>query len=230
MAVMALLLAVSGPREIRGLEARPLIQAAFTAFGVFQALVASIAITIVLFGFWWRRQGQIFFDQPGHWLLVGIAVQQTLFLVMALLISLAARFQGIDRADAWSQVPLKLTWLGPAVVIAILYVYVARKKCAESRWRRVFYASAISEVVPVLGHMLLLILLERAVRAERVRRAVSSRWARARGVQPLTEGQVVTPPRDFAHWCGVAATFFQGGVVISIVIGVISYLIFMTMY
>jgi hypothetical protein len=83
----------------------------------------------------------------------------------------------------------------------------------------------LAEIIPVIGHMLVLIFLERAVRAERVRRPLSPRWKNTRGVEPMASGQVVTPPRDFAHWCGVVFTFAYAGMIVLFVIGIVFYII-----
>lgn len=225
MAVMAVMLAVSGRSELPGLENSSLVRLAFASSRVIFTLFGSIAVTIVGYGVWRHKQGQRFFDEPGHWLLVAIAVQQVLLLCELLLLEAVAAIEGVNRTAAARQIPFGLTFLVPTAVLVILNVYIARKKCSEARWRKVFYANAVANVVPILGHMLLLVCLERAIRAERDRRAISSRWVRARGVQPIAEGQVVTTPRDFIHWCGVAITFAEAGMMVLFVILLVCYLV-----
>jgi hypothetical protein len=225
MAVMAIMLAATGSRELRGLESSPLVQLAFTASGILFSLLGSVAITVVGYGIWWHRQGRFSFDEPGHWLLVAFASHQVLILFEVLLIVTSATIQGIQRVDAWKQIPFGLSWLVPGAALVILNVYIGRKECAETRWRRVFYANAAAAVVPVLGHMLVLICLERAVRSERSRRPVSSRWKQARGVEPMVAGQVAARPRGFLHWCGVAIAFVDAGMMVLVVIGILAYII-----
>jgi hypothetical protein len=225
MAVVGVVLAISGPREIRGLDISPLAQMVFTVAGIIYTVVASIAITIVGYGVVWHRRGRWFFNEPGHWLLISVAADQLTILVEILLVSIVAAVQGTNTADVWLQVPYLFSRSLPGILLAILNVYIGRKKCSDVRWRRTFYAVATSQVLPVIGEMLVLIFLERAVRAERPRRKVTATWSRLRSVEPLTDGQIVTPARDLAHWCGVAIAFFMAGMTIAMVIFVIGFII-----
>src|SRR5262245_54032043 len=75
-AVMAALLAISGPREIQGFEIPATVKFIFSVLGVLYAILASVAITVVAYGVAWRCQGYLFFHEPGHWLLVTVSVEQ----------------------------------------------------------------------------------------------------------------------------------------------------------
>jgi hypothetical protein len=224
-AVIAVMLAISGPRDIRGIEVPHLVQLAFTGFGIIYTVLASVAITIVAYGVAWHRHGQSFFDEPGHWLLVAIAANQLLVFIEILTMRVLAAIQGTSIEAVWTQLPSGTTWLIPGIALLILNTYIGRRKCAEARWSRVFYANAATALVPVIGELLVLLFLERAVRAERSRRPVSARWRQSRGVEPMVGGQVVARPRDPAHWCGVAITFFMSGTMVLVVIGVVGYII-----
>lgn len=223
--VMAVMLAAGGRLEIQDWKLSPLAQYAIWTWTVLFTLMGSIAVTIVGYGIWWRAHGRSFFTEPGHWLLTVIAAQQMLALMHVLLLAAIAGVQGIDRVEATKLIPLRLNMYLPSIVLAIVNVYIGRRKCSEARWRRVFYAHGFASIVPVIGQMLVMILLERAVRAERVRRPLSPRWKNTRGVEPMTSDQVVTSPRDIAHWCGVAFTFIDAGVVVLFALGIVFYVI-----
>jgi hypothetical protein len=101
-AVVAVLLAINGPQQDywSNSEIAPpkLLLTLYTAWGVMYMLLLSVAVTAVVYGIAWQRQGLVFFDQPGHWLLVEIGVVGLLGLVPSVVFRLLFS-SSIDPSD-----------------------------------------------------------------------------------------------------------------------------------
>jgi hypothetical protein len=208
-AVMALMLAISGPRDVSSLEIPRILDVAFVAWGVVYTILASVAITIVLYGIAWRRQGILFFNEPGHWLLVAIAASQLVILIAMLVAQILALFLAYDVLP---MLPAMLFWLLHSVPLLVLNLYIGRKKCSENHWSRVFYSKAAAAMVPAIGDLLVLLFLDRAIRAEKPRRTSLQRWNKRRGrVSPIVADYRPRRSRDAAHWCGVVVQFALAG-------------------
>jgi hypothetical protein len=188
-AVAAVLLAINGPQQDywSNSEFAPpkLLLTLFTAAGVMYMLLLSVAVTAVAYGIVWQRQGLVFFDQPGHWLLVEIGVVGLLGLVPSvvfrLLFSSPINFSGTDfPMSAMIAMSLYSLVMLFAVPLA-LNIYIGVKKCRETRWSLVFYIKAAGKLLIGLGSIVEIIMLLMAANRDR-------------------REQV---PRDAGHWCGV---------------------------
>jgi hypothetical protein len=151
---MALMLAISGPRDVQGFESPKLLDVGMTALAVVDALLASVAITVVTYGYTGRRKGSLFLNEPGHWLLVEIAARQALFIAISLFERAAATIQG--RAYGTESVigVALLVWFLPGTVVLALNIYIGRTKCIEQHWSRVFYAKGTAALLPLIGDFL----------------------------------------------------------------------------
>jgi len=209
-AVMALMLAISGPRDVSSLEIPRILDVAFVTLGVVYTILASVAITIVLYGIAWRKQGLLFFNEPGHWLLVAIAASQLVIFIPMLVARILALFLAYVVLP-----PLPaMLWLLQlhSVPLVVLNLYIGRKKCSEKHWSRVFYSKAAAAMVPAIGDLLVLLFLDRAIRAEKPRRASLQPWSNRRGhVPPIVADYRQRRSRDAAHWCGVVVQFALTG-------------------
>ena len=225
-AVMALLLALSGPRSVRGFETPPLVEFIMNGVGVLYTIASSVAITIVIYGLAWKRKGYRFFDQPGHWLMVEITLQQLLYLIPALILPGWAIYEGQIAGTPGLPGALLQLAIFPTLAIAmvIVNVYIGRNKCIETYWARVFFAKAAT-IVPVIGDLLVLVLLDRAVRADRPQRGGLKGQVSRRGfVQPIVSPLRPGLQRDPAHWCGVVIQFMMSGLAFLMMAGMLVWL------
>lgn len=224
-AVAAILLALAGPRDLSGLEAPPLLQLSFTGLGIVYTILASVAITFTAYGFAWRRQGRPFFDEPGHWLLVTIAVQQLLSSLLQFSVWLLTAFQGQAMDAVWAESPRLTTWLAPGLMLLAFNVYIGRTKCPEPHWTQVLYFKAAAELVPVIGDFLVLLFLKQAVGLENPGRRSKLRWPDATGYVPPVVGDFREErQRCTAHRCGVIIQFAISGLTIFVVFGIFTWL------
>jgi hypothetical protein len=192
-AVAAALLAVNGP-QTDWWEANPgfrpprFIVQLMMAWAVFQMLLVAVAVTAVGYGIAWRRMGLTFFDEPGHWLLVEIAVAGVLGLGPSLAMrwyvgtSQVENFQNPDQ-NMWAY--LYFIWGYTALFMVLLptalNIYLGLRKCRELRWSLLFYFKAAARSSMGFGDLLVLPY------------TLYAAW------QDRREGI----PRDGGHWCGV---------------------------
>jgi hypothetical protein len=76
-AVMALLLTIAGPQNyLMGgdIELPAPILVIQSVFGVAYEIPSAVALTALGYGIAAYRRGELFFNQPGHWLLVEISI------------------------------------------------------------------------------------------------------------------------------------------------------------
>ena len=79
-AVMAVMLAAQRAWQFGGAAGMPsALQTKIIAMGTVGSVLSSLAVTIVLFGVYWRRIGLPFFTEPGQWLLVVLCGANTAF-------------------------------------------------------------------------------------------------------------------------------------------------------
>lgn len=174
-AAMAVLLTARGPQQFGESPQMPPVAVTIqAAFSVLYQIPAAIAIAALGYGIAAYRRGELFFNQPGHWLLVEISLMSLLWLPMAILF----RFLPIhysntppgDSAFVWMFVfggySLLVFFLGRILI----NVYLGRRKCSQSRWKRVFYLKAASTVLPFIGEVLVLGFLIIAMRTDRQER------------------------------------------------------------
>jgi hypothetical protein len=189
-AVVAVMLGINGPQQAAQMNVQSPFpsgwQSVIVASGVVYTVMLATAITIVAYGIAWRRHGIRFFHQPGHWLLVIIAVMSVLMSLAGLIYRVADSVWGITRSMS-TDINWNLIWIfnGTMLVGVIasiaLHIYIAIKKCEESRWRWVFAVKAVAVIIRVLGDLIVVLLLLRAARVDRRTQT----------------------PRDFLHWYGV---------------------------
>jgi hypothetical protein len=184
-AAMAVLMGISGPQYDFGDESvrvPQFLRVIQVAWGILYSMLAAVAVTVVGYGIAWQRHGVRFFDQPGHWLLVEIAVAA----VLGLLPQLAYR----AMVGAGGRVDMDVPWFAMMTVGSLsiflfrvgFNIYIGVKKCVERRWKWVFYLNALAAIMPAFGDLLVLILLSR-----------TSLIDRREGLR-----------RDLLHRCGVS--------------------------
>jgi len=189
-AVVAVMLGINGPQQAAQMNAQNPFprgwQSVLVASNVVYTIMLATAITIVAYGIAWRRRGVRFFHHPGHWLLVVIAVMSVLMWLFGLIYRIADSIWGITRSMAtnidWNLILiLNGTMLVGVIASIAFHVYIAVKKCDETRWRWVFGVKAVAVIIRVLGDLVLIMFLLRAARVDRRTQT----------------------PRDFLHWYGV---------------------------
>jgi len=82
-AVVAVLLSIS--QFLRQSNTLGLSTFVASGQGILMTISAGLAATLTGFGFVWRRHGHSYFDQPGHWLLLGQSLMISIFVVAALI-------------------------------------------------------------------------------------------------------------------------------------------------
>jgi hypothetical protein len=125
------------------------------AWLVISDLLIAVAVTAVGYGIAWRRRGLVFFDQPGHWLLVEIAVTGLLSIVPAIVFRW---FFTPDQAGNFDDTTMAVMWLiwGYTMIFIVLIpmglnIYFGLRKCHELRWSLVFYFKAAARFVFSMG-------------------------------------------------------------------------------
>lgn len=180
MAVMAVVLTITAPHQISspGLSNDSQLRVVFTSLSVVGSIFSAAAITAAGLGLYWRKHGQRFLDQPGHWLLVemGIAAVGVIVFQLAFRLLIGPMSVGPPPPPTSPRSPLPFNFtvmIGIAlcsllfmIAIVILNIRFGRKQ-TEPRWRWVFYLKALSPFIWALGLLLLLISLVRAVRVDR---------------------------------------------------------------
>ncbi len=195
-AVAAALLALNGPQQDDWgggvFEPSRLIKTIMSTCGILYVILAAVAITAVAYGIAWQRSGIDFFNQPGHWLLVEIAVM-TLFGMLPMIAFrgfYANRTPGDIEFSMLTMMFMSVSFLVVLIAIPfVLNIYIGRKKCTDKRWTRVFYAKAIAKVLFGIGELLIAAAVLVAVRRDRRERSF----------------------RDASHWCGVWLQFSLSG-------------------
>jgi hypothetical protein len=192
-AVAAALLAASGPQQDwwagnPGFQPPRIVLQLMMVWVVIHMLFVAVAVTAVGYGIAWRRKGLAFFNQPGHWLLVEIAVAGLAGVVPGIAMRWLMKtpqqvdFQNIDQ-NTW--IYLCFVWGFTAVFMVLvpmaLNIYVGLKKCRELRWSVLFYLKVAARFFMGFGDMLLL---------------PATLYVAWRDHQEQV-------PRDGGHWCGV---------------------------
>jgi len=199
-AVMSFLLAVNSPHwnaSYEGFTMPPPLKSALVITGVLYTVIASVAVTATAYAIYWQRQGLVLFHQPGHWLLAETAGATMLGLVpQSISHVVTAGYGGADLLANSEIMPFVVAGLMATFGLAIagliiaLNIYIAHKKCDESRWSTVFYLKAVAALIPLIAHLLVLGFLMRAIYVDR------------------REGQ----PRDALHRCGIVVQLAVIGV------------------
>lgn len=178
--------------------------------GAFRAVLLGIALTLIGFGFAWRRTGYVFPSQPGHWLLFNTAVALIFYVVVGLTLLLTW--------GGWQLLPAVIfsgnSLLSLIAVIAI-NTMAARQTKDSHAWRVYFVARAVlflaMQFVPIVLFRLLDIrtagissyLMSSLIVSFFILAAIGTDFWAGRN-------------RDWVHWVGVALTL------LNIVVGVIS--------
>jgi hypothetical protein len=187
-AVAAVLLAINGPQQNywpgTGMEPPRLFIALMTAWSVLNVMLVSMAITTIAYGIMWQRRGLLFFDQPGHWLLVEIGIVGLFGLIPA--IAYRWMFSDFDfQTGEFPGMAFWVVWIYSMFVMFVvplaLNIYIGVKQCRETRWSLVFFFKAVANILCGFGTIVVFVLLLFAIRGDR-----------REGIR-----------RDPAHWCGV---------------------------
>jgi hypothetical protein len=146
-AVIALLLSVN--TWLRDNDTRSFSGFMMSGQGVVYTIVTGLALTLVLYGAAWRREGRAFFDLPGHWLLVQQALAALVFIAFAVG-NVLSGFTA-DRPMMWVM-PFYFLFMNVFMICVCLY---AAKKIADTlAWRLLFVADALrivaALVIPIM--------------------------------------------------------------------------------
>jgi hypothetical protein len=101
-----------------------------SGIGVVYTNATAIALTLVVFGAWWRFDGRAFFDLPGHWLLVKQSLFVGIFIAIAATGSL--RVLGLDDLE---NVPMYAFIVFANVGVIGVSIWVAWKVADSMAWR-----------------------------------------------------------------------------------------------
>jgi hypothetical protein len=144
-------------------------------------------VTAVAYGIVWQRSGLVFFDQPGHWLLVEIAIVGLFSLVPSIIYRwlFSPTNWNPSSPDDFAMVLMMLIGIYSLITVVALplglNIYLGIRKCRETRWSLVFYIKAVANILFGLGAIPIFVLLLLAIRGDRRAGIV----------------------RDASHWCGV---------------------------
>ena len=186
-AVAAVLLSVG--QQIRQSKRLGLDELFASSWGAMYTISTAISVTLVMFGFVWRRRGYAFFNLPGHWMLLMHTTGIGFFLALAI---------AMDAGNSLAPAPLIVYSFGVQLVLFGLNLFAAWKISDSLDWRAYFLVQAFMlvlgfffrflliqyEALYLAFYMPLLFLLIAAI-GDRVRRRV----------------------RDWPHWVGVALPF-----------------------
>jgi len=172
---MAVMMGISRPNyqiANEAIEISQPFQTTLLAHGIVYSILASVAITVTAYGIAWRPMGLIYFNQPGHWLMVEIAVATVLGLIVQLAYQMSGGMPSTGPVEmSWIvSVALTLASLGLVVFRVAFNIYIGAKKCAERRWSWVFYLKAFASIIQVLGDLVFLVMLSRASLIDRRQR------------------------------------------------------------
>ena len=183
-AVMAVMLGISGPQYDFGEQdsAVPdLLSLFLVAWGIVYSILTAIAITVVAYGIVWQRRGFRFFYQPGHWLLVEIAVAGVLGLLLDVIFRLLPYSATTNSIDPPGLAVFLIGTFSSGLFRLAVNIYIGLTKCSERRWKWVFFLKAIAVILQVVGDFFVLVMLSRASLVDRQSRV----------------------HRDLLHRCGV---------------------------
>jgi hypothetical protein len=186
-AVTAVLLSVG--QQIRHSQRMGLEDLFASSWGAMYTVSTATSVTLVMFGFAWRRRGYAFFSLPGHWMLLMHTTGIGFILAVAI-----AVFAGDNLASA----PLIVYSVGVQLILFGLNLFAAWKISDSLGWRAYFLVQSFMlvssfffrfllvrhEALYLVFYSPLLFLLIAAI-GDRVRRRV----------------------RDWPHWVGVALPF-----------------------
>jgi hypothetical protein len=184
-AVAAVLLSVVA--GLRRNETAAMIGFFQSGFSVVYTLTTSLAITLVLYGIWWRLEGRAFFDQPGHWLLV----ERSLAIMTIVLASVVA-------LGDWAEHVLISMWtLIMSLILSGVNLWAAFRVADTWWWRFVFlFGSVMVVVMPWLPGFVAVTTIPAVM-------VGNSAIAVILLLSAAAADQVASRPRDWPHWVGV---------------------------
>jgi hypothetical protein len=182
--------------------------------GIVLTITTGIATTLVIYGIIWRQGGLMFFNQPGHWLLVQQALTLGIFVLAAIGggVRLAGGNGSLMMPLAIYFIGMQLSWIG--------ICFWAARRITDSRfWRYLFIvdgfilASAFgwqlfgqytfSSLIIAIGPYATFLLLLLAITGDR--RAGRSRdWPHWLGVLLRMSGYAVMLGQVLWSWIAVA--------------------------
>jgi hypothetical protein len=139
MAVVGVLLSIN--HSMRLSESESLSVFGASVDGNVLAINSGLAATLVGLGVVWRHRGHPFFDQPGHWLLLGQSLYVGFFLVAGAIIGL----QLSDRATLASGAIMTFFVLLNLMMI-VFNLWAARRIADSIPWTLVFLLDGLSMV------------------------------------------------------------------------------------
>jgi len=148
-AVTAVLLSASG--ALRQYDEFGVGQYLTTGPGIFTTISTGLAATLVGYGFAWRSSGRRFFHQPGHWLLLELAMMVGMFVLAAL--DAVVRMAGGGNASVW--LPATLFFLLLQLMFVAICLLAAWKAADTFAWRLLFLFEAAFILFTVLWPVLI---------------------------------------------------------------------------
>jgi hypothetical protein len=151
------------------------------------AITGAIAVTAASFCLDQRKHGTTILTQPGHWLLVQVAIVSLMGLAFVLILRAVVGFDTDLNSGDWTSSPgpgyrLLVAWIAISIFVnACLGVYFGRKQ-TERRWRWTFYTAGFGHLLMFLGELAALPVLAGALLMDRRHKL----------------------QRDLYHWCGIA--------------------------
>lgn len=184
-AVLAAQLAIAGPQGLLDLpnQSAGSLQTIQLVCGLAHVIPTSIALTALGYGIVAYRRGQLFFNQPGHWLLVEISLITLLSIPTTLLMRWIAADGRLAHSDSDFALFLMIGVYSLLVLVVgrmAINIYFGVTKCRQSRWKSVFFAKAAASIVLGLGDLVVIALLLLAMRTDRREQLL----------------------RNAGHWCG----------------------------
>jgi hypothetical protein len=162
--------------------------------GVLYTLLHALAITFVSFAVAWHRKSIWTFSQPGHWLLISIAMATAIGLLFALIRALVQWFFGVGSStEGTTRSVLFFMFTAPENLATVaINIYIGRKQLPDRQWARIFYWKAVATLLPFIGDLGVLHLMQLTARSERRAHV----------------------PRDAAHRCGFWIQYVASGVTV----------------
>jgi hypothetical protein len=190
-AVAAVIFAIEGPMwerwSVGDDESSRGIAVVWMFWSMLYSLCLAAAVTAIAYAIFWQRQGVSFFDQPGHWLLLEIAVTGLLWVAVYGILWRVLQSEDGTYYSSWAAYELLwLSVLSLTVANFALNIYIAWKKCREWRWKSVFILKSFSFIAQFFQPLPL--------------GAIAVTAATLIALNRDRRQHVV---RDAAHWCGV---------------------------
>jgi len=177
-AVMAVMLALQSPQTEfpEQFQISPLYRHFLMAWGIVVAILNALAITVAGYGLYWRKRGGRFLEEPGHWLLLSMAIAALVSVVQVAGLRLLAMFTDVDLQTTQAGAMTPEDWVAIIATMLLSFasigvhigvnVYFGRKQSAW-RWRWMFYLKAFALFLWVIGMLAIVVCLVRTILLDR---------------------------------------------------------------